>query len=77
MTQLFLFMAVLVLVAGILARVRTVRTIRKEERPLLDDDALRRIMEEGVLQVDDDDDEPLDPEEIEREEERFWDQHWD
>jgi hypothetical protein len=77
MTKLFLFMALLVLLSGILARLRTREAVRKENLPLLDDEALRTILEEGVLRVEEDEDEPLDPEEIEREEERFWDQHWD
>jgi hypothetical protein len=77
MTKLFLFMALLVLLSGILARLRTREAVRKEDLPLLDDEALRAILEEGVLRIEEDEDEPLDPEEIEREEERFWDQHWD
>jgi hypothetical protein len=77
MTKLFFFMALLVLLSGILARLRTREAVRKEDLPLLDDEALRAILEEGVLRIEEDEDEPLDPEEIEREEERFWDQHWD
>ena len=44
-------------------------------RPLLDDDAIDRIIEDGRIFVEDD--EPLDLEEIEDEEERFWSESWD
>ena len=75
MTQIFLLLGLLVVVAGLAVRLRIRDTIGKD-RPLLDDEALRRIQEEGVLYVEEED-EPLDPEEIGREEERFWDQTWD
>ncbi len=43
--------------------------------PSLDDEAIRTILQTGELYVDDD--EPLDLEEIEEEEERFWSETWD
>ena len=65
---------VLLLVAAGLA----LRSRRREAfgpRTLLDDDAINRIIEDGRLFVDED--EPLDLDEIEDEEERFWSESWD
>lgn len=44
--------------------------------PLVDDDAVRRILEDGTLSTGDDD-EPLDLEEAARAEEEFWAESWD
>ena len=41
--------------------------------PVIDDDAIQRILETGELVIDD----PLDLDEIEEEEERFWSESWD
>ena len=41
----------------------------------LDNDAIRRIVETGSLSVDEEP--PLDLEEIEEEEDRFWSEKWD
>lgn len=54
---------------------RKARTSRHEDPASLDDDAIRRIMDTGALTVDEDP--PLDMEEIEEEEERFWSERWD
>lgn len=54
---------------------RKTRASRLEDRASLDDDAIRRIMETGALDVDEDP--PLDMDEIEDEEERFWAERWD
>ena len=43
--------------------------------PVLDDNAIETIMEIGELRTDED--EPLDLEEIDEEEERFWRESWD
>ena len=43
--------------------------------PALDDNAIDTILEIGELSTDED--EPLDLEEIEEEEERFWTESWD
>ncbi len=43
----------------------------------VDDDAVRRILEDGTLETDDEDDEPLDLEEAARAEEEFWAESWD
>jgi hypothetical protein len=43
---------------------------------MVDDDVLRRIIEEGVVRTDED--EPLDLDEIREEERRFWEgEEWD
>lgn len=41
--------------------------------PVIDDDAINQILTMGELTVDD----PLDLDEIEEEEERFWSESWD
>ncbi len=74
-TYLFVALAVLVLVTGLLVR-RRVREEVDDAPPALDDGSVRRILEEGRLETDEDD-EPLDLDEIRREEERFWDETWD
>jgi len=43
--------------------------------PVVDDEAIRRILDTGELHVDED--EPLDLAEIDAEEERFWSETWD
>ena len=85
--SLWAALAVLVILAGV--RVRQ----RKRERlgsgvPMVDDEAIEAIMRTGTLHVDEPrpqwppvvlevDDEPLDQEEIDDEEERFWSESWD
>ena len=72
MGALFAALAVLVLVAGLLARRRLRRT---RERGGLDDEMVRRIEREG--RVDWEPEEPLDLKEIRAEEDAFWEQTWD
>lgn len=67
-------MTVLAVVAGVSLRVR-LREGMQAPPPVVDDDAIRRILEEGVLE--DGEDPPLDPEEIDAEERRFWSENWD
>ena len=67
---LFLGLALLVLVAGLVARQR-IQSARDASG--LSDDELRSIEEEGWLQRD----EPLDLDEARREEERFLEETWD
>jgi hypothetical protein len=43
--------------------------------PVVDDDAVRRILDTGELFIDED--EPLDLAEIDQEEERFWSETWE
>lgn len=65
---------VLIVIVGLRIRSRARRAI--DRAPLsVDDEAVRRIIEEGVLESVED--EPLDLDEIEEEERRFWEQTWD
>ncbi len=64
----------LVIAAAILLRLRLGRRVGYRE-PRVDDDALRSILETGILR--DDTPEPLDLDEIEEEERRFWSEPWD
>lgn len=78
MTWLWISMAALAGVAGLryLARLRSVRP--PGGSPRVDDEALRRILEEGTLSTgEEEDDEPLDLEAAARAEEEFWDESWD
>lgn len=60
-------LSVLVLFAGALY-VRRLRSLRSGRGPEVTDEMVRRIERSGRIEVDD----PLDIEEIRREEERFW-----
>lgn len=62
----------LVVIGGLAVR-RRIGASR--ERPVLDDDAVRRIVDTGRLSVDEDP--PLDIDEIEEAEDRFWSESWD
>ncbi len=75
-SSVFIYLAIvfLAVVVGWLGRRRLRRHIGAD-RPRLGDDDVRRILREGRLEIELD--EPLDPEEIEREEERFWSETWD
>ena len=64
----------LVLLGGVVVR-RKLDASLDDAEPSLDDDAIRRIVETGTLGVDEDP--PLDLEEIEEEEDRFWSESWD
>lgn len=65
--------ALLVVAAGVTLLVR--RRAAWRPVPILDDAAVRHIIEHGEIYVDDDD--PLDLETIDDEEERFWSESWD
>jgi hypothetical protein len=69
----FAFGALAVL-GGLTVRGR-VRDARARNRPRLDDEAVRRIVETGRWAEDDEP--PLDLDEIDDEEERFWAEEWD
>jgi hypothetical protein len=69
----FAFGALAVL-GGLAVRGRLDAT-RSRDRPALDDDAVRRIEETGRFAVEDDP--PLDIDEIEDAEDRFWSERWD
>jgi hypothetical protein len=73
----FLFwgtLTALVVVSFVSLRTRLRRRL-EQKRPRVDDDAIRRIVQTGRLASEED--EPLDMEEIEEEERRFWSESWD
>ena len=64
----------LAVTSGVLLR-RRLRQGRGRRAPTVDDDAIRSILRNGVLETDEE--EPLDLGEIEEEERRFWSENWD
>lgn len=64
-------LGVLAVMAAVAYR-RRLAGLREQER--LTDDAIRRIEQEGKLEIDD---EPLDLDTIRDEESRFWEETWD
>ncbi len=71
MVLITLLMALLAVVAAVVVPLRL--RSRKGGVGGLDDAQIRRIEETGRLEVD----EPLDREEIQAEEKRFWEESWD
>jgi len=71
---LLAFLLGLALASGVHLRLR-LRERLGRTAPVVDDDAVRAILSEGVLRTDEDP--PLDLEEIDEEERRFWDERWD
>jgi len=67
-------LAVLAFAAGVSLRVRLSDEI-DSSRPVLDDAAVRAILDTGRLSIEDD--EPLEAREIDEEERRFWSEDWD
>jgi len=67
-------LATLAILAGVSLRARQADVIGRG-RPVLDDAASEQIIEQGEIWVDEDD--PLDLDEIDDEEERFWSESWD
>jgi len=67
-------LAVLAFAAGVSLRVR-LSDQRDASRPVVDDQAIRVILDTGQLATDED--EPLDAQEIDEEERRFWSENWD
>lgn len=74
LVSLFLVLAVVVVLAGVLSRRRVRRTVEGDQ-PVVSDEVLRRILEEGALESEEE--EPLDEESIREAEDRFWDESWD
>lgn len=71
--QFGILLAGLALIGGLLYRIRLTRTIG-EVQPLLTDDLVRQIEEDGRVEFD----EPLDLDQIQEEEARFWeDSPWE
>jgi len=68
------FLVALVGASGLRLR-RRIRRPLVPTVPVVDDGAIDRILEEGVLE--DEADEPLDETEIDGEERRFWSERWD
>jgi len=71
---LFAFLVGLAAASGLRLRARLTRW-RAKSSPLVDDEAVRRIVEEGVFEAVEA--EPLDLDEIADEERRFWSELWD
>ena len=67
-------LAVLAFAAGVSLRVRLRDEIHSSS-PVVDDDAVRAILDTGSLATDED--EPLQAREIDEEERRFWSENWD
>lgn len=67
-------LGLLAVVGGAVVR-RKLGASLEDAEPAVDDDAVRRILETGTLTLDQEP--PLDMEEIEEEEERFWSETWD
>ena len=67
----FVLIGGLAVAASIAARRRIRDYIGR--RDTLDDDMIRRIESDGMVEVDD----PLDLDEVREEEERFWSETWD
>ena len=63
----------LLALAGGLAYRRRIRDYIGGGRDRIDDDMIRRIEEQGSVEVE----EPLDLDEVRLEEERFWSESWD
>ncbi len=68
------FMVGLVGASGLRLRGRIRRRLARS-MPMVDDRAVKQILETGVLTAEDD--EPLDQDEIDEEERRFWSERWD
>lgn len=67
-----ILLGVLALAAGLIFRSRVARVIGRSDR-VMTDDMIREIMESGRIEVD----EPLDLDQIQEEEARFWEEPWD
>ena len=65
---------ILAIAAGVSLRARSGDVIGRS-RPMLDDVAIDHIIEHGQIWIAED--EPLDLDEIDDEEERFWSESWD
>jgi hypothetical protein len=68
------FLVGLAMASGLRLRARLLRR-RQRTMPVVDDEAVRRILEQGVFEAKVEP--PLDLEEIEEEERRFWSERWD
>lgn len=78
MTWIYAFISVLAVVAGVryYRRISAARSSWRGGPPRVDDAAIRGILAEGRISAPEQDD-PLDPDEIARAEQEFWDEPWD
>ena len=67
-------LAVLVLAAGLSLHIRRKEALASSAQ-VVDDEAIEQILRTGELRVEDS--EPLDQDEIDDEEKRFWSESWD
>ncbi len=67
-------LGIFLVVAWLSVRARFRRALA-DESVKVDDDAVAQILEDGVLSTSED--EPLDLEQIQKEEESFWEETWD
>lgn len=72
-TVLWAALTALMVVAGVRVHARR-KQLTASPMPRVDDSAIHAIIETGELTVDD---EPLDLQEIDEHEERFWSESWD
>lgn len=77
MTWIWILFGALAGLAGFRYRSRLRSQRRPGSPPTVDDEALRRILQEGTLPGREEEDEPLDLEEVSRAEEEFWRDSWD
>ncbi len=70
-----ILLSVLAITCGFFARRRIQRIVRERD-PLVTDEVLRSLLEEGTVEYDDPD-EPLDEGEIREAEDDFWSDEWD
>jgi hypothetical protein len=75
MTWIWVLFGALAGIAGLRYRSRLRRGGASTGPPAVDDEALRRILEEGRITVEED--EPLDMDRAARAEEEFWSEPWD
>lgn len=74
MNAVWLLLALLVVLAGGLVRLR-VRRRTRDRGPEVTDETVREIEREGTVETDEE--EPLDWDRIREEEDRFWAETWD
>ena len=75
MWPVWILLAALMVVVGLSMRARRRASFRSSD-PVVDDEALRAILEDGVITTEEDP--PIDLDHIRKEEESFWDEErWD
>lgn len=74
LTTLFILIGAIAFAGGLIAR-RRVRDAVKGDVPVVTDEVMRRILDEGDVPAPED--EPLDEDRIREAEDRFWSEEWD